>query len=44
MTAKVLHSKKTIEAREKVFEEMRQEQAKVVEVKEGDTPTEEDEV
>jgi len=44
MTAKVLHSKKTIEARKKIFDEMREEQAKVVEVKEGDTPTEEDEV
>ena len=42
MTDKVLHSKKTREAREKAFEEMRAELTEVVEVKEGDTPTEKD--
>ena len=42
MTDKILHTKKTIEARKKIFDEMREEQAKVVEVKEVDTPTEKD--
>ena len=37
MTAKVLHSKETIEARKKVFREMK---AEVVEVEEVNTPTE----
>lgn len=42
MTAKVLHSKETIEARKKAFEEMKAELPKVVEVEEGNTPTEKD--